>query len=174
MQSSKGPWSSMASHLIKKLTFIFVAFSFMNLALAELEASARAFYKQGDEFALKAYKEYPSVYVHIDAVFDHPYLDKYYLISFYGVCMNGQNMSKIISASQALDQIPISHEALTSSVSKIKINKKLSMKCDDRNFTELEWFIGAINRGNYSVLLSPLDSTLSMSVLPQIPTIIHN
>lgn len=164
----------MATNLSKQFTLIFVLFSFIHLAFAEIAVPEQEFFNQGDEFSLKVYEEHPSVYLRVDAVFDHPYLDKYYLISFYGICLSGQKMSKIISASQALDQIPISHKALISSISKTKIDKKSSMKCDDRSSYELEWFSDAIERGNYSVLLSPLDSNLNMSALPKISTIIHN
>ncbi len=164
----------MAGHFIYQFTLSIALFIIGNIAIAETKATETIFYNQGDEFALKAYEDHPSVYVRIDDVVDHPFLGKYYLLSFHGICLSTHAMSKIISTSQKLDQVTISHEALNNSVVEINIDKKNSMLCEGGNVFDLVWYKDFILIGGMGVLISPLSSSLTESDSPKITTFIHN
>lgn len=175
MQPSKGSWSNMASHLFKQFTYIFVLLSFINLALAGSEVSEQVFYKQGDEFTLKAYEESPSVYARIDAVLDHPFLNKYYFISFHGVCFGNHQLMKGNSLSQGVAVMSLSHDALLNSISTLSIDKKNSMVCEGYHDFNLDAQHEMVMRGGRGVLMDPIHDIESVEFMAlQYMSIIHN
>ena len=152
----------MASHLFKNFTLSIVLLFIGNLASAEATLSEKVFYNQGDEFVLKVYEEHPSVYAHIDSAHDHAYVDKYYLVSFHGICKRSFQ-SYSTDKSYALQQVLISHEALVKSVVKKWVNSEISLKCEIRNLIESDDYREGVVHGGAGILISPLPIELSMN-----------
>lgn len=165
----------MASHLFKQFTLIFVFSFLIKFAMADSETSEQVFYKQGDEFTLKAYEEHPSVYVRIDAVLDHPFLDKYYFISFHGICFGNHQLMKANSLSQGVAVMSLSHDALLNSISTLSIDKKNSMVCEGYHDFNLDAQHEVVMRGGRGVLLDPIHDIESVEFMAlQYMSIIHN
>jgi len=146
-----------------------------NMVLADQGVPEVFFYKQGDEFTLNAYEEHPSVYIRIDGIFDHPFLDKYYFISFHGICFSGHKAFKKAPYSQGVDEIAISHDALVQSISTVKIDKKRSMKCDSKYELDINDQHEVVIRGTRGVLMAPIPDVESIHLIDrQFFSILYN
>ncbi len=165
----------MAYHLYKQFVLFIVLFCTSNIVFSEPETQEVVFYKQGDEFTLKAYEEHPSVYTRIDAVLDHPFLDKYYFISFHGICFGNHQLMKANSLSQGVDVMSLSHDALLNSISTLSIDKRNSIVCEDHHVLNLDIQHEMVMRGGRGVLLDPIHDIESVeSMALQYMSIIHN
>jgi len=165
----------MAFHLYKQFVLCIVLFLTSNIVFSESETQEVIFYKQGDEFTLKAYEEHPSVYTRIDAVLDHPFLDKYYFISFHGICFGNHQLMKANSFSQGVDVMSLSHDALLNSISSLSIDKKNSMVCEGYHEFNFDIQHEMVMRGGRGVLLDPIHDIESVEFMAlQYMSIIHN
>lgn len=131
-------------------------------------------YKEGDEFVLTAYNDSPSVYVRIDSVNNHPFLEIYYDLSFHGVCFRNIMFSNSDSVSQGLFNVQISPDGFKRSIVSTPVDKERSLKCTDSLAEDSEEVKRSILLGGAGVRLSPLDSKLGVTQSQSVIKIIHN
>lgn len=143
-------------------------------ANSEIKEVEGPVYKEGDEFVLLVYKESPSVYVRIDSVDEHPFLEIYYDLSFHGVCFRNIMFSNPSLKSQGLHNVQISHDGLKRSIVSKHVDKKKSLKCTDSLPEDSAETKRAIVLGGAGVRLSPLDSMLGVNQSSSVIKIIHN
>jgi len=137
------------------------------------KADSRDFHA-GQELVLSAYKNNPTIYLRVEGGREHPYLGKYYMVSFHGVCVKMQGLSGVTSASYG--SIAISQTALSESVASNEVpQKENSLKCSEQDLLrDLNEWHNAILLGSSEVMITPIHSSLPPIKTNKFMSIIHN
>ena len=160
--------------LIKNITVTMLVYLLTGNAHSELKKMEGSAYEEGDEFVLMAYSDSPSVYVRIDSVNNHPFLEIYYDLSFHGICFRNIMFSNSDSVSQGLFNVQISPDGFKRSIVSTPVDKERSLKCTDSLAEDSEEVKRSILLGGAGVRLSPLDSNLGVTQSQSVIKIIHN
>jgi len=133
-------------------------------------------YKIGEEFILKTYKDTPSVFLRIETIGEHPYIDAYYIVSFWGICQKRPGGLSKEGELSWLGPVVISNKALNESIILNEYpDKKNSLICNDEQpKVDFEMWKNGVMIGTGDVMVSPLHSRMSLFATETFISLVHN